>query len=40
MKKQTSKAGEGGVPHRIYDLSIEDLEERRKKSVVKPSAID
>jgi hypothetical protein len=28
-----------GVPHRLFDLSIESLEERKKKSVVYPSGM-
>jgi hypothetical protein len=40
MRKLTLEAGDGRVPHRLYDLSIEDLQERREKSFVLPSATD
>ena len=30
--------GEGSIPHRVYDLSIEDLNERKEQSKVFTSA--
>lgn len=40
MKPLTLETVEGAVPHRLYDLSIPDLAQRRSSSIVLPSATD
>jgi hypothetical protein len=38
MKPLNLEPGEGSAPHRLYDLTIEDINERREKSIVMPTA--
>ena len=40
MKKLVIATGDGGVPHVVYDLSIEPVEKRIKKAMIFPSAND
>lgn len=37
MKPMTLEPGEGAVPHRVFDLSIKDVNERRAKAQVFPT---
>lgn len=38
MRAMYIEPGEGAIPHRVYDMSIEDVNERRQKSLVFPTA--
>ena len=40
MRPMFISAGVGGVPHRLYDMSIEDMEERKRKSLLFHTASD
>jgi hypothetical protein len=40
MRKLVLEPGEGAVPHRVYDLSIVDLQERKEQSIVFSSATE
>ena len=40
MKITIQNIQTNAVPHRLYDLSIEDISQRRKQSIVMPSASD